>query len=110
MFYVRCNTGGDGGGSGGGGGGWGMGEGGSQVSKHGKHRIHYDNCEKNRIKTIKKIIRPWYGRLLYPFYTETSEPQPNPTLDIFVYKTTTDARKDPTWPPYCSHSTSIFSK
>ena len=47
---------------------------------------------------------------LETFYTETSEPQPNPTLDIFVYNTTTDARKDPTWPPYCSHSTSIFSK
>ena len=44
-----------------------VGRGGGQVSKHGKHRFHYDNCEKNRIKTIKKIIRPWYGRLLYPY-------------------------------------------
>ena len=59
MFYVRCNTGGDGGGGGG--------KGGGQVSKHGKHRFHYDNCEKNRIKTIKKIIRPRYGRLVYPY-------------------------------------------
>ena len=44
-----------------------VGRGGGQVSKHGKHRFHYDNCEKNRIKIIKKIIRPRYGRLVYPY-------------------------------------------
>ena len=37
------------------------------ISKHGKHRFHYDNFEKNLIKIIKKIIRPRYGRLLYPY-------------------------------------------
>ena len=36
-----------------------VGRGGGQVSKHGKHRFHYDNCE--------KMIRPRYGRLLYPY-------------------------------------------
>ena len=35
-------------------------------------------------------IFPTLIRSLETFYTETSEPQPNPTLDIFVYNTTTD--------------------
>ena len=30
--------------------------GGGQVSKHGKHRFHYDNCEKIELKSSKKLL------------------------------------------------------